>query len=173
MWLNNMAMRDVVLEKVSINIGVGERGERLEKAKSLIEKITKKKPIETKAKKRNPVFKLQEGLPIGVKVTLRKNEAKEFLLKALKARKFKLSENCFDKFGNFAFGIHEYIDFPGVKYDADIGMFGFDVCVSLTRKGRRVEKRRIKKSSIGKKHRLTKEDGIEFAKSLGVSVKSL
>ena len=61
--------------------------------------------------------------------------------------------------------IHEYIDFPGAKYDPGIAMFGFDVCVSLSRKGRRIALRKLRPSSVGKSHRVTKEEAMEFAKS--------
>ncbi len=164
-------MREVYVEKVTVNIGVGEPGERLNQAKELLERITDKKCIETTAKRRNPTFKLRKGLPIGVKVTLRGKDAMEFLKKALQAKKNTLSSRNFDNNGNLSFGIAEYIDFPGVKYDPNIEMFGFDVCVTLTRKGKRVALRRVRKSKVGRSHRLTKEDGIEFVKSvLGAKV---
>src|SRR3989338_3672773 len=116
-------MREILIEKVTVNIGVGSPGERLDYAKELLSKLTGKKPIETKAKKRNPVFKLRQGLPIGVKVTLRGKPATEFLEKALIANKNLLNMRNFDATGNFSFGVKEYIDFPGAKYDPKIGMF--------------------------------------------------
>lgn len=158
-------MKEVLIDKVTVNIGVGSPGDRLEYAKDLLEKLSGSKTIETTAKKRNPVFKLRVGMPIGTKVTLRGKKAKEFLEKALVSKKRMIKEQCFDRHGNFAFGIAEYIDFPGAKYDPKIGMFGFDVCVTLKRRGTRVEKRRIKKSKVGKTHLLTKQDAMEFAKS--------
>jgi large subunit ribosomal protein L5 len=160
-----------MIDKVTVNIGVGSPGERLEAAKELLSRLTGQKPIETLAKKRNPVFKLRKGLPIGAKVTLRGKAAKEFLEKALLAKRKILKEKNFDKTGNFSFGITEYIDFPGAKYDPQIGMFGFDVCVTLKRKGKRVAVRKIARSKIGKSHLIKKEEAIEFAKSnLGVKV---
>jgi len=159
-------MREIFIEKVTVNIGVGSPGERLENAKDLISKLAGgRKPVETQARKRDPVFKLRKGLPIGAKVTLRGTEAKSFLDKALIARRRLLKESNFDKQGSFAFGVPEYIDFPGAKYDPTIGMFGFDVCVSLIRKGRRVALRKIRPAKIGKRQRITKEEAIEFAKS--------
>ena len=59
----------------------------------------------------------------------------------------------------------EYIEFPGAKYDPQIGMMGFDVCITLRRRGYRVVRRRRGKSRIGKAQRLTKDDGMEFAKA--------
>ena len=160
-----MDMREILIEKVTVNIGVGSPGDRLENAKGLLNKLSGgKKPIETTAKRRDPVFKLRKGLPIGAKVTLRGKDAKEFLDKALTAKRKLLKERNFDKGGNFAFGIHEYIDFPGAKYDPSIGMFGFDICVTLKRRGKRVSTRRYRPAKIGTKHLITKEEAIEYAK---------
>jgi len=159
-------MREILIEKVTVNIGVGSPGERLEHAKGLISKLSGgRKPVETQAKRREPVFKLRKGLPIGTKVTLRGADAKAFVEKALTARRRTLKESNFDKQGNFSFGVPEYIDFPGAKYDPAIGMFGFDVCVSLTRKGRRVAMRKIRPAKVGKNQRITKEEAVEFVKS--------
>ncbi|MEM4137635.1 MAG: 50S ribosomal protein L5 [Candidatus Anstonellaceae archaeon] len=165
-------MRQIVIEKVTLNIGVGQAGVELENAKLLLSRLTSRKPVETLAKVRNPVFHIKKGDPIGTKVTLRNQEAVEFLKKALKVKEFKLSKKNFDKFGNFSFGIPEYIHFPGIKYDPKIGIIGFDVCVSLKRKGGwRTKNKKIKKSKISKKHLITKEEGIEFVKkNFGVEI---
>jgi large subunit ribosomal protein L5 len=158
-------MQEITIEKVTVNIGVGAPGERLEFAKSLIGRLTGKTPIETLAKRREPVFKLRKGMAIGTKVTLRKKVAREFVEKALNAKRRTLSESNFDNTGNFAFGVPEYIDFQGAKYDPSMGMFGFDVAVTLSRKGGRVAKRKLAPTKIGKAHRVTKEEAMEFAKS--------
>ena len=163
-------MKELLIDKVTVNIGIGSSGDRLEYAKELLEKLTGMTPIETTAKKRNPVFKLRVGMPIGTKITLRGKKAKEFVDKALTARKRMISARCFDRSGNFAFGVPEYIDFPGAKYDPTMGMFGFDICVSLMRRGRRVALRRSKPAKIGKNQRITKDEAIEYAKS-SLSVK--
>lgn len=159
-------MREIKIEKVTVNMGVGTPGDKLENAKTLLENITDKTPVETLARDRNPVFKLRKGLPIGAKVTLRGEDAKTFLEKALTAKKKVLKSQNFDRNGNFAFGIAEYIDFPGAKYDPTIGMVGFDVCVTLKRPGKRIQVRRIRESRLGKKHRITKEEAIDFAKKV-------
>ncbi len=158
-------MRDAVVDKVTLNIGVGMAGQELENAKSLLERLSGAKAVPTHAKVRNPVFKIKKGDIIGTKATLRGQSAIEFVKKALKAKGFALPSRSFDKEGNFSFGVPEYIEFPGAKYDPNIGMLGFDVCVTLRRRGFRVGKRRRAKAKIGRHHRLTKEDGIEFAKS--------
>ncbi|HIH22148.1 TPA: 50S ribosomal protein L5 [Candidatus Micrarchaeota archaeon] len=163
-------MREILIDKVTVNIGVGSPGERLDYAKELLSKLSgNRTPVETKSRTRNPVFKLRVGLPIGTKVTLRSTAARTFLDKALSAKKKFLLPSNFDSGGNFSFGIAEYIDFPGAKYDPKIGMFGFDVCVTLRRRGSRVKERRFRTSKIGKSHRITRDGAQEFAKSvLGV-----
>ncbi len=159
-------MREILVEKVTVNIGVGAPGEKLDQAKVLLEKLANgKMPVETHARKRDPVFKLRKGMAIGAKVTLRGAAAKEFLDKAFVAKRKTLKTSNFDKQGSFAFGVHEYIDFPGIKYDPGIAMFGFDVCVSLSRRGRRVAVRKLEPAKIGKAHRITKDEAIEFAKN--------
>jgi large subunit ribosomal protein L5 len=165
-------MRDVVVDKVTLNIGVGHAGAELENAKVLLERLSGSKAIETLAKVRNPVFHIKKGDPIGAKTTLRGSNAIDFVKKALKTKDYKLSKKCFDSYGNFSFGVAEYIEFPGAKYDPKIGMIGFDVCISLKRRGGwRVLRKRHAKSNISKSHRLTKNDGIEFAsKTLGVII---
>ncbi len=160
-----MDMREILIEKVTINIGVGSPGEALENAQKLLERITSKKAVQTKAKRRNPTWGLRRGLPIGVKVTLRGKEAESFLEKALTALRKTLKERSFDKNGNLSFGIKSYIDLPGVKYDPNIGMYGMDVAVTLMRRGYRVKKRKRAKSKIGKKHLIKKEEAIEFMKN--------
>ncbi len=169
--MNGNPMRGIIIEKVTANIGIGSGGERLDHAKELLGKLSGAKVVLTRAKKRNPTFKLRVGMEIGVKTTLRGAPALEFLNKALAAKKKLLKEENFDSRGNFSFGIHEYIDFPGAKYDPKIGMMGFDICVTLRRRGKRVRERRVKRSRVGKGHLVSKQEGIEFAKSeLGVKV---
>ncbi len=158
-------MREILVEKVTVNIGVGEPGEPLEQAKGLLSRLAEgRTPVETHAKRREPVFKLRKGLSIGTKLTLRGPSAKSFLEKALAAKRKVLQSSNFDRQGNFAFGIHEYIDFPGAKYDPSIKMLGFDVCVSLARRGRRVALRKLRPAGIGRHHRISKEEAMAYVK---------
>jgi large subunit ribosomal protein L5 len=159
-------MREALVDKVTLNIGVGKSGQELENAKTLLERLSGAKAVPTHAKVRNPVFRIKKGDIIGTKATLRGPAAIEFVKKAIKVKGFALPSRSFDKEGNFSFGVPEYIEFPGAKYDPVIGMLGFDVCVTLRRRGFRVGRRRRGKSRIGHAHRLKKEDGIEFAKSI-------
>jgi len=163
-------MKEVVVDKVTLNIGVGKAGQELENAKTLLERLSGSKAVPTHAKVRNPVFRIKKGDVIGTKTTMRGPGAIEFVKKALKVKDFALPARSFDKEGNFSFGVPEYIEFPGAKYDPQIGMLGFDVCVTLRRRGFRVSKRRRAKCKVGRSHRLSQEDGIGFAKNV-LSVK--
>jgi large subunit ribosomal protein L5 len=157
-------MEEPRVQKVVINMGIGESGEKLASAESLLESLIDQKPIKTKAKQTNKDFNVRKNEPIGLKVTLRGKKAVEFLKKSLEAVENKLAAQNFDKYGNFSFGVKEHIDLPGVKYDPKIGIFGMDVCVALGRPGYRIKRRRIKQQKISPSHRITKEEGITFIK---------
>jgi len=158
-------MGNITIDKVVVNIGIGSAGDHLENAKSFLAKLTGRKPVLTQSKVRNPTWALRKGLNIGTKVTLRGDDATSFLKKSFEAEGNKLKESCFDGRGNFSFGVKEYIDFPGVKYDPQLGMLGFDVCVSLKRPGYRVTKRKIQSSKMDKSHIITNEEAIDFVKN--------
>jgi len=157
--------RELNVEKVTVNIGVGDSGEGLDKSVKLLQIITGRKPIYTKAKKRNQVFGIKKGQNIGTKVTIRGKTAMEFIKKAFDAVGDTIKKSSFDKYGNFSFGLKEYIDFPGIKYDPTIGLIGFDVCVSLSRPGLRVTKRRRKRSRIPRKNKITIDEAVDFIKN--------
>lgn len=162
-WKKN-PMRMPKLSKVTVNIGVGQSGEQLEKAVKVLEQLTKQRPVKTIAKRTIREWGIHKRSPIGCKVTLRGEKAESFLKLALDARDNTLPKSVFDEFGNFSFGIKEHIDLPGVKYDPDLGTFGMDVCVTLERAGYRIAHRKIKKAKIPRKHRLSKDEAIEFMK---------
>ena len=159
------AMRDIRMEKAVVNIGVGDAGERLLKAEKVLEMVTKRKPVRTLAKTTNRDFGIRRGMEIGVKVTLRGKEAEEFVKTALWTRENRVAEYSFDPEGNFSFGVSDYTDFPGMKYDPEIGIFGLDVSVSLARAGKRVSRRRVLRRSVPSHHRITRHEGVEFLKS--------
>jgi len=152
------------IEKVVINMGIGESGEKLASAESLLGDLVDQKPIKRKAKQTNKDFAIRKNEPIAIKVTLRGKKAYGFLKDAFEAVENKIRSGNFDTYGNFSFGIKEHIDLPGVKYDPKMGVFGMDVCVSLERKGYRIKRRRIKRRNISPSHRITKEEGISFIK---------
>lgn len=157
-------MREIKIEKVTLNLGAGKDQNKLEKGILLLKGVTGINPVKTFTNKRIPSWGLRPGLPIGCKLTLRKKKAEEILLRLLDAKDNKLSLHQFDKEGNIAFGIHEYIDIPGVKYDPKIGIMGLEVCVTFERPGFRIKRRRTMKRRISNKHRIKKEEVIEFMK---------
>ena len=164
-------MRTPSIDKITVHIGTGESGERLTTAEKLLETIVKQKTVRANAKKTIPAFAIKKKEPIGCKVTLRGSRANEFLRTAFNILENKLNGSQFDKDGNFSFGIEEHTDFPGMKYDPSIGIFGMDVSVALKRSGYRISKRKIENHKIPQNHKMTKEDAISFVKNkYGVEV---
>ncbi|AGO61128.1 50S ribosomal protein L5 [Ferroplasma acidiphilum] len=156
-------MRKIAIDKVVINIGVGAAGERLTKATKVIELLTGHKPVITSAKKTIRDFNIRKGLNIGAKVTLRKDDAYKFLKEAFYAKDYKIPVYSFDKQGNAYFGITDYTDFKGMKYDPDIGIFGMDIAIILKRAGGyRLPRRRIAPKSIPRSIGISKEETIQF-----------
>jgi len=159
------------IAKVTVNVCPGRSGEPLEKAMKILESLTGVKPCMCKAKRTIRDFGIHKGEPIAAKVTLRGAKAMEFLQKALDAVNRRIPASSFDEYGNFSFGIKSHLDLPGTRYDPELGIIGMDVCVTVERPGYRVARRKWKRSKIGKRHRLTKEEAIAFVKeSLGVEV---
>ena len=165
-------MDRVRLEKVVVHICVsGGDWDRLQKAMKLLEQLTGQKPALRRAKKTIKAFGISRKQPISTMVTLRGEKAYEFLKRAFEAVDFKIKASSFDEYGNFAFGIKEHLDIPGVRYDPSIGIFGMDVIVNLSKPGNRVKLRRYCRSKIGKKGRVTKEEAINYVKEeFGVEV---
>jgi large subunit ribosomal protein L5 len=160
------------IEKVVVNLNVGKSGEPLEKGNKVLREITgDSTPVKKKAKATIRDFGSREGEPIAVVVTLRKQEAIDFLKKIFPVVDNKLAKRAFDARGNFSFGLKEHIDIPGVKYDPEIGIFGMDICVTVNRPGQRIKVRKRQSKSIGPKHILTPEESIIFIKkTLGVEI---
>ena len=163
-------MKEVLLEKVVVNMGVGSEPEQMKKSEQIIKMITGKKPIKTSSKQRVPDWGLRPGVDIGLKVTLRKEAANKFLKDAFIAKENKILKKNFDNNGNFGFGIAEHINLPGIKYDPKLGIIGLDVLVTLKKRGYRVKQRKIGKAKVGDKQRVKQEEAIEFVKALGVEV---
>jgi large subunit ribosomal protein L5 len=167
---NPSIMKRITVGKVVVNIGVGKSGEILEKAKSALEEITGQQPSVRGAKNTVRDFGIHKGEPIAAMVTLRRNSAIDFLKRSIEAKGNILKFSSFDDFGNISLGIREHIDIPGTKYNPDIGIFGMDVSVALTRPGYRIAKKREHKG-VGQKHRITKEEAIDFFKqSFGAKI---
>ena len=153
------AMLTPSITKVTINIGVGEGGQRLQLAERVLEVLTGMKPVRTLATQTNRDLGTRRGAPIGCKVTIRgEEEIQKFLKDAFWVRQNALPSYNFDSQGNLSFGISDYTDFPKQKYDPDIGIFGMDVNVVLERPGHRVSRRRQRSARVGLKHRVGREE---------------
>ena len=131
------------LEKIVINMGVGEATQdkkKVEAAAAEMEQIAGQKPVITKAKKSIAQFKLREGMPIGCKVTLRRDRMFEFLDRLVtialpRVRDFRgLNAKSFDGRGNYAMGLKEQIVFPEINYDQIDKVRGMDIIVTTTAK---------------------------------------
>lgn len=160
--MNNM--KEIRVVKATLNIGTGQPGPELEKAKILLEKLTGRKPIETKTKKRIPGWNLRPGLSIGCKVTLRKKEAEAIIKRLLVAVDNQITKYAFDKEGNFAFGVPEYLEIPEMNYIPEVGIKGLEIAITLERAGYRIKKRSQKVKKIPARHKITKQQAMEFAK---------
>jgi large subunit ribosomal protein L5 len=157
-------MKRISVDKIVINIGVGKSGEPIEKAKKALLELTGQQPAVRGAKKTVRDFGIHKGEPIGTIVTLRREPALEFLKRVIAAKKNVLKASSFDNYGNISLGIHEHIDIPGTKYNPEIGIFGMDVNVVLSRPGYRIAKKSRKSAQIGRTHRINKEEAIDFFK---------
>jgi large subunit ribosomal protein L5 len=162
-WAGNPMLKPRI-EKVTVNMSVGKSGTPLEQAARILQQLTDQKPSRRQAKKTIREFGIRKGESIACLVTLRKEKAEEFLRKAFQAVDNKLSKYCFDRQGNFSFGIKEHIEIPGTKYVPELGIHGMDISVSLGRAGYRVKRRHRVKSKIGKDHLLTADEAKLFIK---------
>jgi len=153
-------MREPKVEKVVVHMGVGEGGRELANAEDILEDVTEQQSVRTLAKSTLPDFGIRQGDPIGAKVTLRGEEARDFLETALPL--VNLSSAQFDETGNFSFGVNEHTEFPGQEYDPNVGIYGLDVTVNLVRPGYRVAKRDKVTRQIPSNHRLTAEDALAY-----------
>lgn len=160
------------ISKVSVNIGVGEGGERLQTAEKVLELLTGSPPIRTMGRIQNRDLKVRKGFPIGCKVTIRDSETIEkFLKDAFWVRENSIPAWNFDAQGNLSFGIRDYTDFPDQKYDPDIGIYGMDINVVLERPGHRVRRRRRRSRKVGSEHGVSTEESRQwFADKFGLTI---
>jgi large subunit ribosomal protein L5 len=138
-YTNPMAVPRI--EKIVLNMGVGEAVQdkkKVETAAAELELIAGQKPVITRAKKSIATFKLREGMPIGVKVTLRRERMYEFLDRLVtvalpRVRDFRgLNPKSFDGRGNYAMGLKEQLVFPEISYDKIEKVRGMDIIVATT-----------------------------------------
>ena len=131
------------LDKIVINMGVGEAvadSKKIQSALADLAKIAGQKPVATKARKSVANFKLREGMAIGAKVTLRKDRMYEFLDRLItialpRVKDFRgLKPTSFDGRGNYAMGLREHIVFPEINYDQIDQVWGMDIIVTTTAK---------------------------------------
>ncbi|MGD2073034.1 MAG: 50S ribosomal protein L5 [Candidatus Thorarchaeota archaeon] len=161
-------MKRIKIEKVVLS--VGGVAEELEKGVKLLERLTGRKSTKRKSRKRIPSLGVRPGLEIGALVTLRGADAIKMLKKLFAAIDNQIREKQISN-NSFSFGIKEYIEIPGVEYQRDIGIIGFDVSVSFARAGKRVIRKKIKKGRLPKKQQVPKEEIADYLKkNLGVEV---
>jgi large subunit ribosomal protein L5 len=147
------------IAKVTVNISLGQSGERLVKAAKVLEELTGQKPVFRRAKRTIRAFGVRKGENIAVMVTLRGERALKFLDKALEAVGRRIKVSSIDRHGNVSFGIEEHILIPGVKYDPEVGILGMDVAITIERPGHRiVRRRRARRDHIPERHRVKPEE---------------
>jgi large subunit ribosomal protein L5 len=155
-------MHELEIEKMVLNCGGIE--DKLERSIKLLETITKRKIQVVKSSKRIPDFGISPGKKSGCKVTIRDRNEIITLLKRFFAALDNTIKSKQIVSNHFSFGIKEYIEIPGLEYNRDIGILGFEADLSFTRKGKRVKLRKIKQGKYPKRQDVTKEEILNFLK---------
>ena len=151
-------MNEVKIEKATVSIGVGEAGEKLSRAITLLEGMFDQTPVKTYSKVTNPEWGIRKRQPIACKLTLRGEKADKAINMVLEGISRNIKPTQFDAQGNLSFGIKEHIDIPGMKYNPDIGIFGMNVSITFEKPGYRIARRKIQQKKVPQKHRISKEE---------------
>ncbi|MCL5101909.1 MAG: 50S ribosomal protein L5 [Candidatus Marsarchaeota archaeon] len=151
-------MRRITINKLVVNIGTGNDEKQQANAKKLLQQISGFKPADSISTKRIPSFKISKGAKIGAFVTVRHASATALAKKLFDAVGNKVAERSIQD-NTVNFGIKEYIDINGIKYDPAIGMLGMNVNVSFKRPGLRTELKKHANGTIKRSHRrITREE---------------
>src|SRR3989344_6062700 len=152
-------MREVKIVKVLLSAGGIDQ--ELAKSKKLLEMVSGMKAQIIASRKRIPDFGVRPGLEVGTRITLRGDAAIDVLKRILGAIDNKIQESSVADNG-FSFGIKEYIDIPGMEYQRDIGIRGFNITVVFARPGLRVKRKKIKQGTVPRKQFVSKEEIIKY-----------
>jgi len=152
-------MRTIRIEKIILSCGA--TGKELDKAKKLLEFMSKMKAQVMKSSKRIPDFNVSPGMEVGVRVTMRGQDGIELLRRLLGAldNVLKKKQVAID---HFSFGIKEYIDIPGMEYQRDIGIRGLNITVVFNRPGIRVQRKKVKVGHLPKKQHVSQAEIIKY-----------